>query len=200
MFKVIFLIYLLMFFSCGRGDEPKGSKGNPTTPSPLPPVTPKPSPPSIPQIPGGNIAEAQQFISFHKLKRCWHNVPNLRWNDNIASSARDHAKKCTFMKDEKNTVWGESIAFEKGSGIIALQDKWYMQFLQFPFGNKNGNGYTREFTQMVWKSSTDFGCASVYCGEINYVVCRYSPAGNVPDQYAENVYPLKADISQCGLF
>ena len=53
------------------------------------------------------------------------------------------------------------------------------------------------FTQMVWKGTTDLGCAFVVCpsgtvydsDESQYLVCRYTPAGNVDGEYEYVLYP-----------
>eukprot|EP00983_Pelagomonas_calceolata_P024611 775098-Pelagomonas_calceolata.AAC.1 len=49
--------------------------------------------------------------------------------------------------------------------------------------------------QMVWKSTTDIGCATAQCTwkgrDATYLVCRYSPAGNVLGQFADTVVPLR---------
>jgi hypothetical protein len=58
------------------------------------------------------------------------------------------------------------------------------------------------FTQLVWKSSTKIGCATVKCGAGTvlsmpswYTVCNYNPPGNFGGEYGDNVLkPLGADI------
>ena len=57
---------------------------------------------------------------------------------------------------------------------------------------------TGHFTQMVWKSTRKVGCASVPCNGRhgtpgNYLVCEYSPAGNMiaPGYFAKNVTPAQ---------
>lgn len=45
-------------------------------------------------------------------------------------------------------------------------------------------------TLQVWRSTTQMGCAIQYgCGNGNtqFLVCRYSPPGNVDGQFADNV-------------
>lgn len=48
-----------------------------------------------------------------------------------------------------------------------------------------------DFTQMIWKSTTEVGCAVAECSDIfspsfgvaRYYVCEYFPAGNVVGQF-----------------
>ena len=53
---------------------------------------------------------------------------------------------------------------------------------------------TGHFTQLVWAGSTAVGCGAAVCDmgvmQSLMLVCNYSPAGNVPDEYAANVQPL----------
>jgi hypothetical protein len=52
---------------------------------------------------------------------------------------------------------------------------------------------TRNFTQLVWASTTQMGCRRRQCDALSYglwgfyVVCYYSPKGNVEGAFAENV-------------
>lgn len=49
-----------------------------------------------------------------------------------------------------------------------------------------------EFTQLVWKNSTQLGCGRTNCAGQNgvpgwFVVCEFSPMGNVPGEFQANV-------------
>lgn len=46
---------------------------------------------------------------------------------------------------------------------------------------------TGHWTQVVWKSTTAVGCGAARCSFGSFVVCRYSPPGNVMGQFAQNV-------------
>lgn len=192
--KLSLPLLFLMLLACS------GHKGSSATP-PSNPAPPSPNPsPTSPTSPGdaGGVVEQQQYMVFHNLKRCWHNVPNVKWNANLAAQAKSHAAKCTMAKDPSIAGRvGENIAFGKDLGQIPAQDQWYMEFLSFPFGAKNGTEGSQEFSQIVWKATTDVGCASALCPQGNYYVCRYSPAGNVAGQYDVNVFPLKSDYDKC---
>jgi hypothetical protein len=51
---------------------------------------------------------------------------------------------------------------------------------------------TSHFTQMVWKSTTQVGCAyKVDCQKGAFFVCNYVPPGNFDGQFAANVFPAK---------
>merc|ERR1719160_481203 len=46
------------------------------------------------------------------------------------------------------------------------------------------------YTQVVWKATTDFGCATY----AQLTICRYQPAGNMMGAFAENVNaPVKSE-------
>ena len=55
----------------------------------------------------------------------------------------------------------------------------------------SGNPQPSHFTQVVWKGTKEVGCAVQKCngifdpsfGEASFVVCEYSPAGNVIGQF-----------------
>ena len=52
------------------------------------------------------------------------------------------------------------------------------------------------FSQIVWKSTTEVGCATVVCDKLGnvdsgsslpFTVCNYNPPGNSNGEYADNV-------------
>jgi len=59
------------------------------------------------------------------------------------------------------------------------------------------NPQASHYTQVVWKDSTELGCAITTCapgkifdssfGSSTFVVCEYNPPGNVGGEYSENV-------------
>ena len=53
-----------------------------------------------------------------------------------------------------------------------------------------GNPVPSHFTQVVWKGTTELGCAHALCnnlipgaGQAHFYVCEYSPSGNVIGQF-----------------
>ncbi len=48
-------------------------------------------------------------------------------------------------------------------------------------GEKTGEptrGVVGHYTQIVWRTTTQVGCAAFKCGSTLLVVCNYNPAGN----------------------
>ncbi|KAK6028751.1 hypothetical protein OSTOST_05162 [Ostertagia ostertagi] len=48
--------------------------------------------------------------------------------------------------------------------------------------------------QMIWSTTNSLGCAVGRCGKSYFVVCRYSPVGNVVDHV---VYKKGNPCTQC---
>ena len=79
----------------------------------------------------------------------------------------------------------------------SLFQKQYYNYSAPGFSSKTGH-----FTQVIWKGSTQLGCAVRECPNgmtagassslkpAFLVVCRYAPAGNYLGQFAANVLPL----------
>lgn len=67
---------------------------------------------------------------------------------------------------------------------------WYDEIKDYNFDNPGNFGGTGHFTQVVWAGSSEMGVAKAGEGDgTQYVVARYSPAGNVMGQFKENVHP-----------
>lgn len=182
-FTLMFLIS--MFVSCSFENDGSPSGTSPKTPR------------RKPTIPGGlpgDPVEQQTYLVFHNLKRCWHNVGSVTWNQALADSAKAHAARCTYAKDE-NFSLGESVGI--GNDQIKALDDWYMEFLKFPFGKPNGTQDSQRFSQMVWKSTTEIGCGSFQCPRGKYFVCRYADKGNIVGEFDKNVLWLKPDFMTC---
>jgi len=78
-----------------------------------------------------------------------------------------------------------------GYGIPQAIQSWAGEASQY----NPSSPVASHFTQMVWKSSTQVGCAVQDCSGIfassfglaHFYVCEYSPQGNVIGDFAQNV-------------
>ena len=76
--------------------------------------------------------------------------------------------------------------------MTATVDTWVEERTQYNFSNPGFTEQTQNFTQIVWKSTTNIGCGTHFCNGNNgvagwMVVCEYSPAGNVQGAFGANV-------------
>lgn len=160
-----------------------------------------------------------------------HDAKPLVWNDTLAKYALNWAEACIWKhsvrilrrlsRKEGETTnyiqdgpYGENLAFgfpNASAAVAAWGDEGEMYNYQKPTGFTEKTGH---FTQLVWRSTTEVGCAAINCGYNEgknrrdtfgtgsylqsrgadgtmraqgwYVVCEYSPAGNVVG--AHNLY------------
>ena len=94
-----------------------------------------------------------------------------------------------------NQDMGENIAMCWGTKMTgdSMTNMWYNEVKDYNFQKPgDGNGTTGQFTQVVWKGSTDvgFGLAKNSGGKY-YAVGNYFPAGNYQGEYKGNVFPKK---------
>ncbi|KAK2774627.1 hypothetical protein FQN52_004240 [Onygenales sp. PD_12] len=148
------------------------------------------------------------ILSTTNKYRAEHKAPPLKWDQALADASLKHAKKCIF--EHSGNPGGENIAagFPDPSSVV---QSWGNERDKFDFANGGFSEETGHFTQLVWKATKAVGCARVDCGRKNgarrmrgrrgvavaqakggkadgwYVVCEYSPAGNVKGGYRENV-------------
>lgn len=191
-----YLMLCLFLISCSKEPSEKESP-LPTLPpqevpkpQPLPPDVSWPKP--VPLPPENPIAEKNVYLKFHNEKRCWHNVGNLLWDESLAASSKRHAERCVFAHDATANA-GENLAIGYPKDELAMK-AWYNEVSLYQGDWSPSVGH---FTQMVWKGTTQIGCATARCPQGRFLVCRYLPAGNVLNQFQSNVLPVRSDKSQC---
>ncbi|KAL4948287.1 CAP domain-containing protein [Aspergillus filifer] len=119
-----------------------------------------------------------------------YNASALSWNNTLADFARDWARTCVW--EHSGSPYGENLAYGYSTSLSSIT-AWADEAAHYDFSKPTG--FTKEtghFTQLVWKSTKQVGCAAVDCGVTDlrgasgngraqgwYVVCEYLPGGNV---------------------
>ncbi|KAJ6028770.1 hypothetical protein N7540_004346 [Penicillium herquei] len=149
-----------------------------------------------------------------------HDAESLVWNETLTEYARKWAEGCIWKHSDG--PYGENIAFGFANASAAVK-AWGDEGELYNFSKPTG--YTEEtghFTQLVWKSTIQVGCAAVNCGYSDdsntkrdvlaprstdsesraqgwYVVCEYTPVGNVVGDhdayFKKNVLPSSSSNS-----
>lgn len=127
------------------------------------------------------------------------NVPALTWSNSLATFAQDTLDSCTFQHSTPEQLGsvpaGENIAENSGSTTPAdmVTDMWVSEYKDYNFQSGGFGEGTGHFTQVVWKGTTQVGCAvktsckDQYGGTFEYIKCDYSPPGNYLGEFQQNV-------------
>ncbi|GAB1520743.1 hypothetical protein RhiTH_003831 [Rhizoctonia solani] len=175
--------------------EATSTTAAPTTaaaPTTVPPTTAAPTTTSKPSEGNSGNAEIDAYLKGHNDIRANHGAVPLTWAPDLAAAAAKWAEKCVWKHSQGEVgAFGENLAAGSGLGATAAVKMWTDEASEY---NPNNPQYSH-FTQVVWKATTEVGCAvrscngllSGYSGAVNFHVCEYRSPGNVIGQFAQNV-------------
>ncbi|NES22861.1 MAG: secretion protein [Symploca sp. SIO3E6] len=145
-------------------------------------------------------------LSKHNSYRSTHSSPNMTLSSSLNSSAQEVADNMasTGVFEHSSTKGvGENlfVTYTTASSVDATAlanqavKNWYDEVSDYDYANPGFSAGTGHFTQVVWKNSTQLGCAAAQGvknfqgNEYNafYVVCQYKAPGNVSGQFPDNV-------------
>lgn len=144
---------------------------------------------------GGQNAFAQEILAAHNRYRAEVGVPPLQWSDQLAADAQPWANYLTTLGGIQlihSNAPGQGECLFGGSppgafGLTRMVDDWGSEKQSFapgPFTNVGfDGGVIGHYTQMIWRDTTHVGCAIANNGQEEFLVCRYSPQGNIIGQY-----------------
>lgn len=146
---------------------------------------------------GGTTARAdfnQRLLAAHNAERAALGVPPLRWDNQLATEARgwanelaatgrfEHSPDEPGKPLEGENLWaGTPRAFspEAMVGLWVAEKKDYRPGV-FPNNSRSGDvERVGHYTQLIWRGSGEVGCATAVGRDEEFLVCRYSGAGNV---------------------
>ncbi|KAK4546095.1 hypothetical protein LTR36_002232 [Oleoguttula mirabilis] len=123
--------------------------------------------------------------------RTQHQASGLTWDTTLATYAQDYAEKCLWQ--HSGGPYGENLAEGYSSPALGI-DAWANEEKKYNYAKPKFSESTGHYTQLVWKNTTTVGCGAVQCTNdasngVNgwYLVCEYTPRGNVEGEYREEV-------------
>lgn len=134
-----------------------------------------------------------RVLAAHNQVRMRAGVPPLRWDDRLGTEAARYAVQLAMSgrfahsaaasrNGTGENLWmGTRGAFtvEEMVGGWSSEQRLFRAGV-FPNVSSNGNWHDiGHFTQMIWPGTQRVGCALATNAWADYLVCRYSPAGNV---------------------
>lgn len=180
--------------------SPSPSPSPTPSPSPSPSPTPSPSPSPSPLANSLSTGSSSTFendaLTGHNNARAQHGASPLTWSDDLANAASTWISGCVFEHSQgKVGSYGENLFAGSGDGYTitdAIND-WMSEAKDY---DPNNPTYSH-FTQVVWKGTTQVGCAVHTCpagtifdasyGTAQFMACEYNPPGNVEGEFGDNV-------------
>jgi hypothetical protein len=153
-----------------------------------------------PLLIGGTTQRADfnaRLLLAHNIERARIGVPALGWDPVLAADARVWAEELAatgrfeHSPDEAGkplqgeNLWAgtpRAFAPEAMVGLWTAEKADYRPGL-FPNNSRSGDvEHVGHYTQMIWRNSRRVGCATAVARQEEFLVCRYSEAGNVTGQ------------------
>ncbi|ADO68458.1 uncharacterized protein STAUR_0654 [Stigmatella aurantiaca DW4/3-1] len=151
--------------------------------------------------PDGTSEFARDMLTEHNRVRALANptpspaLPVLTWSEAAASTAQTWANGCRFAHNPNRGNLGENIAAATPGGLntLGVVRNWAAEASDFDYARNtcNPGKACGHYTQIVWRNTTQVGCALKECTENspfsgftrwNFWVCNYSPPGNFVGQ------------------
>jgi uncharacterized protein YkwD len=151
----------------------------------------------------GLNSDEQTLFNAHNGSRAKHCVPALTWSVQLAAAAKAWVNTCTpdpqnprlFAHDQQRGWTGENLAWGPSLTALAAEELWYKEISNYNFAAPVYSSAVGHFTQLVWRTTTQVGCAKATCGGQVLWSCRYSPPGNMNVQVGANVTAQRAQQS-----
>lgn len=149
----------------------------------------------------------ENILNAHNKARQKAGVPNLLWSNTLEKYAQEWAaylksnKQCGLLHrpstGSQKQKYGENLFYlgpvKWSNGKIAQQQLSEQLVVNKWLGEKSNYDITSNtckagsvcghYTQVMWKKSTQLGCAAVACNnQAQVVVCNYDPPGNFSGQ------------------
>lgn len=166
-----------------------GSRVQPTATTSKAPPAPVPAPPP-PASKATTTAppESDEFLAPHNKARAEVGVAALRWSAGLASAA---AKTTSQQQRQSGCAFADmgASAYGANQGWASYRARpgevvgsWVAQARYYTHANNScaAGQQCGTYTQVVWRRTTDVGCAQATCGTgATLTLCLYDPHGNV---------------------
>ena len=138
-----------------------------------------------------------RMIAAHNIARAQVGVPLLVWDNSLGTAAAAYAQQMaiTGVFEHSNRAArrgiGENLwmgtrgaySVETMVGDWIGERRYFMPGI-FPAVSRTGNWIdTGHYTQVIWPTTQRIGCALATTARTDYLVCRYSPAGNIDGRW-----------------
>ena len=134
-----------------------------------------------------------RLLAMHNAERSRMRAAPLQWDPRLAAAAASygpvlarigrlqHAPRSLRLGQGENLWMGTRGAFSPEQMVGSwTSERNHFRSGVFPNVSRTGNwADVGHFTQVVWKGTTHVGCAIQQSAQWDFLICRYSPPGNI---------------------
>jgi hypothetical protein len=150
-----------------------------------------------PLLIGGTAVRADfnsRLLAAQNAERSAMGVPPLAWNPALAADARrwadqlaatgrfEHSPDEPGQEPQGENLWAGTPRAYAPEAMVALWAAEKRDYRPGVFPNNSRSGDVERvghYTQLIWQASRQVGCATAVGAREEFLVCRYSQAGNV---------------------
>ena len=136
-----------------------------------------------------NALMRKEVIAAHNKYRAEKGIPTLKWSKTLADHAMNwalHLAKSGKLYHSKESGEGENLWQGSARHFSHTEkvdfwgsEKKYFKRGIFPNVSTSGNWQdVGHYTQIIWHSTNEVGCAMATSRGFDFFVCRYNPPGN----------------------
>lgn len=133
-----------------------------------------------------------RILAAHNIERAAMGVPPLAWDadlaqgaqqwaDNLAASGHFAHSPQTEREEIGENLWTGTKGYYAPENMVGawVREKKFFKLGRFPDNSTTGRvADVGHYTQLVWRETGSVGCARSANAEAEFLVCRYSDAGN----------------------
>jgi hypothetical protein len=142
----------------------------------------------------GSGATAARILAAHNRERMRLGIAPLQWDPALAAAAASYGPTLARLgrlqhspgadrRSQRENLWmGTRGAFspEQMVGGWLAERAYFRSGQTFPYVSRTGKwADVAHYTQVVWRSTTRVGCAIYPSRRWDFLICRYSPPGNI---------------------
>ncbi len=134
----------------------------------------------------------QELLTAHHNYRSEVGISPLQWSATLAQSAQGWANHLASIHQLVHShggpgenLWMGTAGAYSSTQMVSSWGNEKAHFIPGNFPNVSRTGNWRDvghYTQMVWRNTTEVGCALANDGQNDYLVCHYKQAGNIIGQ------------------
>jgi len=146
-----------------------------------------------------NKDEVKQITDHVNNYRKEHNSKVVKHSAKISKISQAHSDNIvsTGQFKHSNNSYGENLYMSKSAKMINPNEKinyvlkaidaWYNEYTFYNFEKNDFEPRSGHFSQLVWNNCSEFGIGVSIKENKIYVCMNFNPAGNVRNQFKENV-------------